>query len=132
MRVSALLRFEKTFSARLLPLSLRLQINRASFFGSTASIWAILPRFDASTPSKKLRTPRPLPRNKSTSSTGFQFFCDGAPSPLCTPNSTQGHPIRPNAESIGRGSQHLSRKSLVLGRCRRLFVDDCLLVCASF
>jgi hypothetical protein len=32
-------------------------------------------------------------------------FLHPGPCPLCTPNSTQGHPMSPKAERIGRGSQ---------------------------
>jgi hypothetical protein len=38
----------------------------------------------------------------------------GTPPPLCRPNSTQDDPIRPNAESIGRGSQPHPPSALLL------------------
>jgi len=39
---------------------------------------------------------------------GVGFLSPPYPCPLCTPNFTQGHPMPPKAERIGRGSHALS------------------------
>jgi hypothetical protein len=73
-------------------------------------LWTILlVDFMRLLPCHKSGSHHTLPRNKRTSSTVFQILPsisgEGYPYPLCTPNSTQGHPMPPKAESIGRGSQ---------------------------
>jgi hypothetical protein len=63
-------------------------------------------------------------RNKRTSSAYFQnSFADfggGCPYPLCTPNSTQGHPMSPKAEGISRGSQTQKCNNPASSRVRSL------------
>jgi hypothetical protein len=83
-------------------------MSRFIFRLTLPHLYHFVRRFHGSFSPHKSGNITPLKKQKDFFSLLPKFFCRfrrGCPYPLCTPNSTQGHPMSPKAEGISRGSQ---------------------------